>query len=113
MLLSFCRLIKAYNMSAVVPYSFEPVARNRKDNEDTDSEDDGWETVSENEIDPQEDNEISNVDLEECLNNLSRVNLKSADWCKCDECKVMPVSRECLCCAEVDKIKIKKLTPGK
>ena len=95
---------------SVLPYQFEPEKKKHSKKGEGDDSDDSWEDVeSENDIvDETRENE-----LETNLTTLNRIQLGVKVWCKCGECKTMPVNRECLCCHEIDDIKFKKLSDGK
>lgn len=93
------------NMS-VVPYQYEPVKK-KIFKEKNDSSDE-WEDVDE----MAEEVDVNTEEIAENLKALNRVEMNISTWCKCSHCKIMPVSRECLCCVEIDEIKYKKLSEG-
>ena len=49
-----------------------------------------------------------NDDIDHEISNISERG-NNSDWCDCGNCKVMPTSKECLCCTEVDEIKYFRL----
>ena len=94
---------------SVLPYQFEP--SKKISNKSGDSNDE-WEDVSD------DDGEVAPLeeDIEQLENRMSVLNrvdvADTTQWCKCNSCSTMPVNRECLCCTEIDEIRIKKLTDG-
>lgn len=97
---------------SVDPYQFEPTKKIVSRSDDRDESDDGWEDI------PDDDYEVPLVeedieDLENRMANLNRVDMDDTTaWCKCYSCATMSVNRECLCCAEIDSIKLTKLSDG-
>ena len=98
----------------VLPYQFEPVKKPRDktkgaQNNDSDGE---WEDVDEiEEVETSRDIMATDA-LEEKLNVLNRLEADLSAWCRCSNCKVMPMNRECLCCHEIDEIEQRKFSNG-
>lgn len=84
---------------SIAPYQFEPIKQEKEANSDSE-----WEDIEDVE---------SDTELEGRIVTLNRSEGDPSRWCKCDMCETMPVNRECLCCAEIDEIKYKKLSDGK
>jgi len=95
---------------SIAPYSFEPAKKkvSKKGKRNENESDDEWEDVSSNDDEPTLLQENDHVD--ELLEKINRLDVNSTEWCKCNLCVVMPVNRECLCCAEVDEIRLDKLS---
>ena len=90
---------------SVQPYQFEPTKKNlSKSSDEQHSSDDGWEDVSDNDA-----GSVDNETLENKMATLNRVEVSVEVWCKCSLCQTMPVNRECLCCHEIDEIRLTKL----
>ena len=83
---------------SISPYQYEPKSRKISDS--------SWKTLSDEE-------EESESELETNLTVINRLSKDVYTWCKCFECKNMPVNKECLCCTEIDEIRLKKLDEGK
>ena len=92
-----CAFDKKRKMS-ISPYQYEPKSRKISDS--------SWKTLSDEE-------EESESELETNLTVMNRLSKDVSTWCKCFECKKMPVNKECLCCTEIDEIRLKKLDEGK
>ena len=96
---------------SIQSYLFEPVKKNKNESKKTeDSDNNGWETVSKSE-NKHESNDCS-VEQEELVKKIRRVVLETKECCKCGMCVKMPINRECLCCNEIDELKLKKLNTG-
>ena len=85
---------------SVRPYQFEPLKK-CSGNAEEDCREKG------KNLNPSEYN------LETQLSLADRMNLNSVkEWCTCGYCSVMPTTRECLFCREIDDIVSKKLSDG-
>ncbi|XP_057316775.1 uncharacterized protein LOC130657793 [Hydractinia symbiolongicarpus] len=76
------------------PYQFEP--QKKVINNHDDDSNGSWEDI------PEE------VGEQEPQNN--RLHVEPSEWCKCLFCCTMPVNRECLCCIEIDEIKLRYIS---
>ena len=89
---------------SVSPYQFEPIKKIEKEKSD-----DEWEDIEDDDSEEEISNELTDLDISKKSTRLTcDVNV----WCKCSHCHVMTVSRECLCCTEIDEIKFQKLSKG-
>ena len=64
---------------------------------------DEWEDIEEN----------GAPDVEEILESSSREKMEVDQWCKCDNCVKMNVSRECICCEEIEEVRHSKESMSK
>jgi len=78
----------------VIPYQFEP----RRDDSEHD-DDEGWITTDESE------NETEEVEK-------GRNETNSELWCTCEHCQPKKLSCECICCWEVEEVKVIMETEG-
>ncbi|XP_057305320.1 uncharacterized protein LOC130642248 [Hydractinia symbiolongicarpus] len=79
------------------PYQFEP--QKKVINNHDDDSNGSWEDIPDC---PEE------VGEQEPQNN--RLHVEPSEWCKCLFCRTMPVNRECLCCIEIDEIKLRYIS---
>ena len=86
---------------SVLPYQFEP--RHNSVGEVDEGE---LSSVSGDDDGDSDNSSEFEEELAMGLNKLNRIDADVTSCCYCGHCKKMPVNRECLCCREIDQIKL-------